>query len=43
MYPRISWELAADPLRSVEHTLGTAVIAPYEGKRLSHTAWGKNN
>jgi hypothetical protein len=24
MYPRIPWELAADPKGSAEHTLGTA-------------------
>jgi hypothetical protein len=26
MYPRIPWEMVADPLRSAEHTLGTAAI-----------------
>jgi len=26
MYPRISWELVADPLGSKEHTLGTNVL-----------------
>jgi hypothetical protein len=26
MYPRISWELLADPLGSTEHPLGTAVL-----------------
>jgi hypothetical protein len=23
MYPRVPWELVADPLESVQHTLGT--------------------
>ena len=26
MYPRIPWELAADPLRSAKHTLGTTAL-----------------
>jgi len=26
MYPRIPWELVADPLGSVEHTLGTTAL-----------------
>jgi len=26
MYPRIIWELGADPFGSKEHTLGTAVL-----------------
>jgi hypothetical protein len=27
MYPRIPWELVADPLGSAEHTLGTTALA----------------
>jgi len=26
MYPRIPWELVADPLESAEHTLGTTAL-----------------
>ena len=26
MYPRIPWELVADPLGSAEHTLGTTAL-----------------
>jgi hypothetical protein len=26
MYPQILWELVTDPLRSGEHTLGTAAV-----------------
>jgi hypothetical protein len=26
MYPRIPWELFADPLRPAEHTLGTTAV-----------------
>jgi hypothetical protein len=26
MYPRIPWELVADPVRSAEHTLGTTAL-----------------
>jgi len=26
VYPRIRWELVADPLGSIEHTLGTTVL-----------------
>ena len=29
MYPRISWELVADPLGSAEHTLGATVLRFY--------------
>ena len=29
MYPRIPWELDADPLGSEEHTLGTTGLAPF--------------
>jgi len=28
MYPRISWDLVADPLGSTERSLGTAGLAP---------------
>jgi hypothetical protein len=28
MYPQITWELVADPLRSMEHTLGTTALDP---------------
>jgi hypothetical protein len=31
MYPRIPWELVADPLESVEHSLGTTGLI--DGKK----------
>jgi hypothetical protein len=33
MYPRISWELAADLLGQAEHTLGTALLE-YDAKNI---------